>query len=238
MKKPGNELDDSLIVSALDLLQQAQDSGRAIFTTSMGLEDMVVGDLIASNQLDIELVTLDTGRLYPETYDLIERAEAFWQRKITVMFPDSARTEQYVQLHGINGFRDSIAQRQLCCQIRKVGPLNRALAGARAWVTGLRRDQSDSRNVLNPIEADEARSLRKFNPLFNWSAHDIQAYFKGRGIPTNPLHSRGFPSIGCAPCTRAVEPGEPERSGRWWWEQESNRECGLHQHRDKKPEEV
>ncbi len=239
MQHTESRADDSKINSALSLLRQAEALGRAVFTTSLGREDMVVTDLIVSNHLEIELVTLDTGRLFPETYELLERAQAFWRRPILVTFPEAGGVENLVRLHGINGFRNSVPERQQCCQVRKLEPLARALNGAQAWVTGLRRAQSDSRNRLEPIEPEHERGLTKFNPLYDWQQGDVQAYLQGSGIPVNPLYSRGFASIGCQPCTRAVNPDEPERAGRWWWESSSgNGECGLHVRPQAAPEKA
>lgn len=216
------------IEASLRLLREAAVRGRAVFTTSLGIEDMVLGDLIVRAKLPIEIVTLDTGRLFPETYELLERAQAAWRRPIRVLFPRHEAVEHYVRVHGINAFRDSVVERRTCCEIRKLEPLGRALDGADAWVTGLRREQSDARSRLAAIEHDASRGIDKFNPLVDWSDAELDAYVARHAVPVSPLHAQGFPSIGCAPCTRAVAPGEPARAGRWWWENEGPRECGLH----------
>lgn len=216
------------VAAARAILIRAAARGRAVFTSSFGLEDMVIGELIVRAQLPIEIVTLDTGRLFPQTLDLIDRARVRWRRPVRVLFPKHEAVEHYVVIHGLNGFRESISQRHHCCEIRKVEPLARALNGADAWVTGLRRAQSDARADLAVERHDTARNLVKVNPLVDWTDEDVKAFIDESGVPINPLHAQGFPSIGCAPCTRAVQPGEPARAGRWWWEQDSPRECGLH----------
>lgn len=217
-----------LTVDTVELLHRAAASGRAVFTTSLGVEDMLLGELIVRERLPIEMVTLDTGRLFPETLELLAQAEARWRRRIRVLVPDARRLEQWVAINGINSIRESRAQRQECCAVRKIEPLARALEGATAWVTGLRRDQSDARARIEPVAHDAARGLDKYCPLLEWSVSDVWAWVRAENVPYNPLHDRGFASIGCAACTRAIAPGEPERAGRWWWEQASARECGLH----------
>jgi phosphoadenosine phosphosulfate reductase len=200
----------------------------AAFATSLGAEDMVLLDLIAKHAPKIEVFTLDTGRLPPETYDLLGKIGERYRLKLKVFLPDAAAVEQYVKLNGINGFYDSIAQRKACCEVRKIGPLRRALAGKRAWLTGLRREQSPTRAEVAIEEEDKSFGLAKFNPLLEWTHFEIWSYLHRHEVPYNALHDRGYPSIGCAPCTRAIKPGEHARAGRWWWEDAANKECGLH----------
>ncbi len=214
---------------ATDRLRAAAGAhGPAVFTTSFGAEDMVVLDLIARAGLDVRIVTLDTGRLHDETYQLIERARERYQRPIIAMAPDTQALEAFVAEHGINPFYRSIDLRKRCCEIRKMEPLGRALRDAGLWITGLRRDQSVTRAELDVLARDDAHGLMKLNPIVEWTHDDVWAYVRRFDVPTNALHARGFPSIGCAPCTRAVEPGEDLRAGRWWWELAETRECGLH----------
>jgi phosphoadenosine phosphosulfate reductase len=202
--------------------------GRLVFTTSFGLEDQVVTQFLSDSGIDAEIVTLDTGRLFPETYDVWALTQARYGRKIRAFYPDRTATETLVAAQGINGFYNSLEARHACCHVRKVAPLGRALEGAAGWITGLRADQSQQRGGVRFAEADAARGLIKANPLFDWTRDRALDFARTRDIPLNPLHARGFVSIGCAPCTRAIAPGEPERAGRWWWEQETKKECGLH----------
>jgi phosphoadenosine phosphosulfate reductase len=202
--------------------------GRIVFTTSFGLEDQAITHAIADTGARIEILTLDTGRLFPETYELWSETEKRYGRRIPAVAPERPAVEAFVTERGINGFRNSVEARQACCAIRKVEPLGRALSGASAWITGLRAEQSRSRGGTPLVEVDRARGLMKINPLADWRREDLDAYIAINEIPYNPLHDRGFPSIGCAPCTRAVRIGEPERAGRWWWEQDARKECGLH----------
>jgi phosphoadenosine phosphosulfate reductase len=201
--------------------------GKAVFTTSFGLEGQVILHLIAEQGLDIDIVTLDTGRLFPETYTLWAETERRYGRRIQAIYPQHANLESLVAQHGINGFRDSRQARLACCDARKVEPLNRALAGAAAWIVGLRADQSSQRESTKLVTADE-RKLLKLSPLFDWTRDAVAAFASANDVPINPLHAQSFVSIGCAPCTRAVAPGEPERAGRWWWEEDDKKECGLH----------
>ena len=200
----------------------------ATFASSFGAEDMVILDLIAKLELDVEVFTLDTGRLHEETHALIALARQKYQRPIKVMYPDSAELEPFVVNYGNNAFYDSVELRKRCCAIRKVAPLRRALEGKRLWITGLRRGQSVTRSDFALLAHDSDNGLFKLNPLVEWSTEEVFEYLQRYEVPSNALHARGFPSIGCAPCTRAVKPGEDERSGRWWWEQAESRECGLH----------
>jgi phosphoadenosine phosphosulfate reductase len=200
----------------------------ATFASSFGAEDMVILDLIAKLELDVEIFTLDTGRLHEETHALIALARQKYQRPIKVMCPDSAELESFVENYGNNAFYDSVELRKRCCAIRKVAPLRRALEGKRLWITGLRRDQSVTRSDFAVLAHDSDNGLFKLSPLVDWSTEEVFEYLQRFDVPSNALHARGFPSIGCAPCTRAVKPGEDERSGRWWWERAESRECGLH----------
>ena len=202
----------------------------AALASSFGAEDMVLLDLIARDGLAISIFTLDTGRLPRETHALIAEVRRRYGLAVDVFspWPDSAAA--YVEQHGIDGFYESVEARKACCAVRKVEPLNRALARKRGWITGLRREQAESRAALSEIEHDEARGLWKFNPLADWSGEDVWEYLRANRVPYNALHDRGYPSIGCEPCTRAVKPGEHPRAGRWWWEQQGARkECGLHE---------
>jgi phosphoadenosine phosphosulfate reductase len=202
-------------------------SGRVVLTTSFGLEGQVILHLIAEQQVDVGIATLDTGRLFPETYKLWAETERRYGRRIEAIYPQHANLEALVKKHGVNGFYDSRDARLACCHARKVEPLNRALAGAAGWIVGLRADQSNHRESTKLVTVDE-RNLFKFSPLFDWSRDAVHAFAIANNVPINPLHAKGFASIGCAPCTRAVAPGEPERAGRWWWEEDDRKECGLH----------
>jgi len=211
------------------LLQAVDDADAApVFTTSLGLEDQVITAAIAAGGLPIRIVTLHTGRLFPETVDLIERTEAHFGIGIVNSTYDLADEADYVETYGMNGFYESRAARHACCWFRKMKPLARALKGADTWITGLRRGQSDARLATPFAELDSGRGLIKINPLADWDLGRIERFVAEHAIPVNPLHARGYPSIGCEPCTRAVKPGEPERAGRWWWENDDTRECGLH----------
>lgn len=210
------------------LLEACRSFNRITLATSFGVEDQVLAHLASLHAPQIELFTLDTGRLHPETLQLIAATETFLKRRITVYVPEAAALESFVRFNGINGFYESIAQRQQCCEARKLGPLKRALHGKDAWVTGLRRAQSTTRTHLAAIAFDTQFNLTKISPLLDWSEDDVWAYAREQGIPTNPLHEQGFRSIGCAPCTRATAAGEDVRAGRWWWESAEHKECGLH----------
>jgi phosphoadenosine phosphosulfate reductase len=216
------------------------------YANSLGPESMVLTDLIwgsaqetqskarteeaspATESSNIEIFTVDTGRLYPETYDLIERVQKRYDRVLRIYYPDAGELEGWVGAHGINGFRDGIDQRHGCCAIRKVEPFRRAVSGHAAWVTGIRRSQSAGRATAAPVAWDGEYGLHKVSPLLDWTEKEIWEYIRRKRLPYNTLHDRGFPSIGCAPCTRAVQPGDDQRSGRWWWERSESRECGLH----------
>lgn len=201
------------------------------YANSLGAESMVLTDLIWGQVPEIDVFSIDTGRMYPETYDLIERLQHRYGKALHIYYPEAEPLEGWVGSNGINGFRDSLEKRQGCCAIRKVEPFRRAIAGHQAWVTGIRRGQSASRALASPVEWDQQYGLHKVSPLLEWSEEEIWEYIRKKRLPYNTLHDSGFPSIGCAPCTRAVGPGEDERSGRWWWERGDSRECGLHPRR-------
>ncbi len=218
----------SLVEGSRALLQRALDEYKdVVYSNSLGAEAMVLTDIIATHAPEIEIFTLDTGRLHDETLALLDRLERRYQRRIQVFYPDAASIEQYVRDNGINGFYLGLEERQSCCHIRKVEPFKRAIAGRKAWVTGVRKEQSAERAKGEPIAWDDRHGLWKVSPMLEWKDEDVWAYIKARNLPYNPLHDKGFPSIGCAPCTRAVEPGADPRSGRWWWENPESRECGL-----------
>lgn len=224
------ELDRALAALSLDerLASVAALAGRSVFTTSLGIEDQVITAAIGLNRLDIHVATLETGRLFQETVDLIDETEARFDIAIARYRPDAADVEAYAAQYGLNGFYDSVEARHACCGVRKLKPLARALEGADFWITGLRRGQSGNRATTPFAEFDAERGLIKLNPLADWSIEDINGYVAAHDVPINPLHAKGYPSIGCEPCTRAIKPGEPERAGRWWWENDEKRECGLH----------
>ena len=201
---------------------------RIALSTSLGLEDQVLTEMVVRINKNLKIFTLDTGRLFPETYDLLDRTTNKYGIPIQVYFPDATEVEQMVYEKGINLFYESVENRKLCCAIRKLKPLARALEGLDAWITGLRKGQSETRNNLKVVEWDENNGLIKINPLLHWSEEEIRDYIDAHNIPYNPLHDKGYPSIGCQPCTRAIEPGEEVRAGRWWWENEEAKECGLH----------
>ncbi|QSI76164.1 MULTISPECIES: phosphoadenylyl-sulfate reductase [Niveibacterium] len=203
-------------------------AGEVTFANSFGAEDMVLTDLILAERLPIEIFSLDTGRLPAETYTLMGEVEKRYSTKLKVFFPDATAVEQYVRTEGINAFYDSVELRKACCGIRKVEPLRRALAGKKAWITGLRAAQSTTRIELAPREFDAGNGLEKFNPLFDWSEQEVWAYIRIHELPYNALHDQFYPSIGCAPCTRSIAVGEDVRAGRWWWENPESKECGLH----------
>ena len=206
----------------------ARDYAPATFANSLGAEDMVLTDLIVKSGLPIEIFSLDTGRLPLETYDLMAAVDQHYGLKLTIYFPQSAAVENYVREHGINAFYESVALRKACCHMRKVEPLQRALAGKKAWITGMRAQQAATRDGLAVQAYDDGNGLEKFNPLAEWSEKEVWTYIKQNGVPYNALHDKFYPSIGCAPCTRAISLGEDVRSGRWWWETPESKECGLH----------
>ena len=200
----------------------------ATLASSLGAEDMVLTDLILRNKLDIEIFSLDTGRLPAETYTLMAAVQKHYGYKLKLYYPRHELIETYTHEHGINAFYDSIELRKRCCHIRKVEPLQRALAGKKAWITGQRAQQAATRDGLPHRQYDEGSGLEKFNPLADWTEKEVWAYIRSQGVPYNALHDKHYPSIGCAPCTRAISVGEDIRAGRWWWEDSENKECGLH----------
>jgi len=202
--------------------------GKIIFSTSFGWEDQVITHMIFDNNLPIKVFTLETGRLFPETYYVWNRTMEIYGHAIHAYYPRQDLLEQMVTKKGPNSFYESVDNRKECCNIRKVEPLKRALAGNDIWITGIRAEQSPVRGSMEDVEWDDQNKLVKFHPIYHWSIEEVKAYIKLYNIPYNTLHDRGFPSIGCAPCTRAVQPGEDFRAGRWWWEDQSKKECGLH----------
>lgn len=212
----------------LKLLQEYADLNIA-FSSSFSYEDQAITHVIATHDLPVRVFTLDTGRLFEETHDVISETEKRYpDLQLETYYPDALSTQELVADQGINGFRDSIEKRKACCFTRKVEPLNRALEGVDIWISGLRHEHSDNRSALPPAEVDEARGIIKFYPLIDVLEAEVKPYIQQNNIPYNALHDKGFPSIGCAPCTRAVSKGEHPRAGRWWWESEDAQECGLH----------
>ncbi|OWW19133.1 phosphoadenylyl-sulfate reductase [Noviherbaspirillum denitrificans] len=206
----------------------AAEFSPAVFASSLAAEDMVLADLILRAKLPIGIFTLETGRLHKETLGMVDRIKETYGYDVKLYKPEPAAVDGYVQQNGLNAFYDSVEMRKECCRIRKVEPLNRALAGNKAWVTGQRRAQSTTRADLAVQEDDPAHGMTKFNPLADWSEEDVWNYIRSNNVPYNPLHDKGYPSIGCEPCTRAIQPGEDVRAGRWWWENPESKECGLH----------
>lgn len=202
--------------------------GQVVFASALGAEDQVITDLIARLRLNIPIITLDTGRLFDETYTLIRKTEERYGIQFRVQFPAREEVESMVAVNGINLFRDSVEKRKLCCRVRKIEPLRRALVGYKGWICGLRRDQSVTRSDVTTVDWDEANTKIKFNPLADWSESQVWDYITRHKVPYNELHDRGFPSIGCACCTRAITRTEDVRAGRWWWEKPEQKECGLH----------
>ena len=204
------------------------DYNPATLASSYGAEDMVLMDLICKFTPEIEIFTLDTGRLPKETYEVMQEAKAHYNREVKVYFPDAEDVGSYITQQGPNAFYDSVELRKQCCGMRKVKPLKRALADKKAWLTGMRRSQAVTRSELPVSEYDDDHGLQKFSPLTDWSNGDIWAYIRAFDVPYNKLHDEGYASIGCAPCTRAITAGEDIRAGRWWWENPESKECGLH----------
>lgn len=215
----------ALVRRLADIQQRYPDAALA---SSLAAEDMLLTHAIYDSGLDLEVFTLDTGRLHAETLGVLDAVRARYGRDVTVYRPVAAAVEQHVAQHGAYAFYESVDLRKACCQIRKVEPLRRALAGRSAWITGQRRQQSTTRGELPLQEQDPVFGLTKFNPLAEWSEDDVWAVIRALGVPYNPLHDQGYPSIGCEPCTRAIRPGEDVRAGRWWWESSDSKECGLH----------
>jgi phosphoadenosine phosphosulfate reductase len=201
---------------------------KIIFTTSLGIEDQVITHKIFSNNLDIKVVTLDTGRLFPQTYEVLSGTIIKYKKNINIYFPDYLSVEKMVTEKGPFSFYESVENRKECCKIRKVLPLTRALAGMKCWISGIRSEQSDDRSQMDWIEYDEEKQLFKFYPLFDWTFEQVENFVKENNVPYNSLHNKGFVSIGCEPCTKAIKPGEDFRAGRWWWENDGPKECGCH----------
>jgi phosphoadenosine phosphosulfate reductase len=222
------DFDGLVAATAATLATVARDFSPAVFASSLAAEDMVLTDLILRAKLPIRIFTLETGRLHKETLAVLDRIKEKYDYEVALYKPETAAVDAYVQQNGLNGFYDSIEMRKECCRIRKVEPLKRALAGNKAWVTGQRRAQSTTRAALAVQEQDEAHGMVKFNPLADWSEADVWHYIRSNNVPYNALHDKGYPSIGCEPCTRAIQPGEDVRAGRWWWENADSKECGLH----------
>ena len=222
--------DLTTLVSATEqtLARIAADFSPAVFASSLAAEDMVLTDMILKAKLPIGIFSLETGRLHQETLAVLGKVKERYQHDITLYRPQPEAVAQYVEQNGLNAFYNSVEMRRVCCRIRKVEPLGRALAGNKAWVTGQRRAQSTTRAELHVQEDDAAHAMTKFNPLADWSEDDVWAYIRANDVPYNALHDQGYPSIGCEPCTRAVQPGEDVRAGRWWWENPDSKECGLH----------
>ena len=219
----------SLVASTRQTLARiAAEFSPAVFASSLAAEDMVLTDLILKAGLPIGIFSLETGRLHPETLAVLDQVKATYNYDIALYKPQPEAVDAYVAQNGLNAFYDSVEMRRECCRIRKVEPLGRALAGNKAWVTGQRRSQSSTRAELDIQEDDAAHGMIKFNPLADWSEQDVWDYIRANNVPYNALHDQGFPSIGCAPCTRAIQPGEDVRAGRWWWENPDSKECGLH----------
>ena len=220
---------DARLANTRAILQNiAQEFSPAVFASSLAAEDMVLTDLILREKLNIGIFSLETGRLHAETLGMLDKVKATYGAEIVLYKPEASAVDAYVAQHGLNAFYDSVDMRKECCRIRKVEPLNRALAGNKAWITGQRRTQAATRTELAVQEDDIAHGMQKFNPLADWSEEDVWHYIRSNNVPYNPLHEKGYPSIGCDPCTRAIQPGEDVRAGRWWWENPESKECGLH----------
>ena len=221
-------LDEMEAVLAERLARIAGAHRNVKFASSLAAEDMLITHVILRQRLPITVFTLNTGRLHDETLGMIDKIKARYGYDVAQYAPNAEAVEQYVSAHGANAFYESVDLRKACCQIRKVEPLGRAFADADAWLTGQRREQSVTRGELAFAEHDDARGIAKYNPIFDWTEAQVWAYLTARDVPVNPLHARGYPSIGCEPCTRAIRPGEDSRAGRWWWESRDSKECGLH----------
>jgi phosphoadenosine phosphosulfate reductase len=217
------------IADALGLLAK-RFPGYVTFSTSFSFEDQLISHEVLTNNLPISIFTLDTGRLFAETYSVWSSTNERYHTKIKAYYPDQTVLEEFIQAKGPNSFYESVDNRKQCCHIRKVEPLKRALAGNAVWITGLRAEHSSDRNDLAQVEWDASNNIIKFHPLLHWTTEEVRKEINAHNIPYNPLHDKGFISIGCAPCTRAIKPGEDFRAGRWWWEDNSKKECGLHVH--------
>lgn len=223
-----NEKSSAVLALLKNAIAEFGNNHEITFASSMGAEDMVLTDIILRQQLPIEIFSLDTGRLPVETYNLMAEVEKTYNTKLKIFFPRSDTVENYVRNNGINAFYESVDLRKACCHMRKVEPLGRALKGKKAWVTGMRAAQAPTRTSLPVREFDTGNKLEKFNPLSTWGEAEVWAYIRLHGVPYNALHDQFYPSIGCAPCTRAVAVGEDIRAGRWWWEDPTSKECGIH----------
>ena len=223
-----NQFSQRVLETRSTLHRIAEEFSPAVFASSLAAEDMVLTDLILRAKLPIGIFSLETGRLHAETLDVLERIKETYGVDVMLYRPEKFAVDAYVYKYGLNAFYDSIALRKECCRIRKIEPLNLALAGHIAWITGQRRAQATTRTALDVQEYDAARNMTKFNPLADWSEDEIWHYIHENDVPYNLLHDRGYPSIGCEPCTRAIQPGEDVRAGRWWWESPESKECGLH----------
>ena len=204
--------------------------GQVVFSTSFSYEDQVITHKILTNKLPITIFTLDTGRLFPETYSVWSSTNEKYNTNIKAYYPDHSLLENFVAARGPNSFYESVENRKGCCYIRKVEPLKRALKNNAVWITGLRAEHSADRHDMPQVEWDETNHVIKYHPILHWTTEEVKQYINQNNIPYNPLHDRGFVSIGCAPCTRAIRPGEDFRAGRWWWEDNTKKECGLHVH--------
>jgi phosphoadenosine phosphosulfate reductase len=218
-------------LSAVEVMRKLTElfPGQVAFSTSLGYEDQVITNLIHTHDLPISIFTLDTGRLFGETYSVWQKTNTRYGQSIEAYHPNTEAVENLLTEKGPFSFYDSVENRKECCFIRKVEPLRRALAGQRVWITGIRAEQSANRHEMSRLEWDDAHGLFKFHPILDWSLTDVTDYIRANNVPYNPLHDRGFVSIGCQPCTRAIQPGEDFRAGRWWWEGEDKKECGLHE---------
>ena len=230
-------LEDSIarlsVPEAIKILAEAFPGGLT-FSTSFGMEDQVITDLLSQSGEPVAVFTLDTGRLFPETYSTWSRTLEHYRLTINAYYPNAENIQEFVREYGPNSFYESVERRKQCCHIRKVEPLKKALAGKAVWITGLRAEHSPNRNDMQVLEWDEANQIIKYNPLLHWTTDEVWQYINRHNVPYNSLHDKGFISIGCAPCTRAVRPGEDFRAGRWWWEDNSKKECGLHVHQTAK----
>mgnify|MGYP003579233918 CR=1 FL=1 len=222
-----NELKGLDVVGKLKLLAEKY-ADSIIFSTSFGWEDQAITHLIFANNIPVKVFTLETGRLFPETYYVWNRTLEIYNKPIHAYYPNNELLQDMVNAKGPNSFYESVENRKECCYIRKIEPLKRALNGNKIWITGIRAEQSPNREDMHDLEWDEGNQLVKFHPIFDWTLDDVKNYIKENNIVYNTLHDKGFPSIGCAPCTRAVRTGEDFRAGRWWWEDQSKKECGLH----------
>ena len=222
-------IENKSIEESLSLLAQRFNE-KIVFSSSLGIEDQAITHIIYSNNIPIRIFTIDTGRLFYETYSILNKTNEFYDKKIQIYFPNADNIETLVNEKGPFSFYESVENRKECCFLRKVEPLNRALEGMECWVTGIRAEQSSDRHDLDKLEWDEQHKIIKFHPLLDWTATDVKNFIKKHNVPYNILHDRGFVSIGCAPCTRAVKEGDDFRAGRWWWEDNTKKECGLHVH--------